>query len=164
MEQVDSELKKAEQTRLKYYLQQYWVTPLKDPVLCKMASIFVDKPETRVLSVYSSDSMLLKQFTQRVLLSFGRYVAWENVESYSFVEAYLQGDAVCSQFYDQEMLIVDYGINKTPNKMHLPLVNSIIATRKEKGLYTLLLCHATNSELEFPPVTISGSSSKKDIV
>lgn len=156
---MDKELKLAEKKRLQLYLKQFWVKPLKDPSLLKMANIFNDKPTLKSLSVYSPDPELLKAFAQRVLLSFGNSLFWENLEAYSLVEEYIAGGSTVSSHLDSDVLIIDFGVNNTPNKMLMPLVNGLIATRESRGLYTLILCHRTNPELVPQPVTISTSGS-----
>lgn len=158
---MDKELKLAEKNRLKLYLKQYWVKPLKEPVLLKMANLFNEKPTLKVLSVFSNNNELLKAFTQRVILSFGNSLYWENIEAYSLVEEYLAGDSTVGSHLDSDLLIIDYGVNNTPNKMLMPLLNGLVATREARGLHTLVLCHKTNSELIPQPLSISTSSVRK---
>lgn len=160
----DKELKKMEKTRLQLYLKKYWVSPLKDKTLLEMSNLFQSKPELHTLSVLSTDTLLLNQFAQRVILSFSAPIFWENIEAYSLVESYLQGESTISSHTESDLLILDFGVNTTPNKMLLPLVNGLISSREQQNKHTLVLCHRPNAELVPQPITISSNQRRRDVI
>lgn len=150
--------------RLKYYLREYWVQPPKTDFLAKTFKDFVHSKTQFTFSVIEPDPIGRRQIGQQAILAFNRSVYWDSVEAYTLVESYLQGEPVQTNYSEPEFLIILVGVNNTPNKMLIPLVNGLIAAREVKNLKTLVISVKANSELVPVPSPLRTLKTKNEVI
>lgn len=145
---MDREIYKKQ---LQHYLKQFYVKPPSNSVKEKASSFVSDSKKYIESFIFNSDESL-KQYCQQVILAYDRFIDWECVNSYTFVERFLQGEPIYSDALIPELLIITHGYREMPNRQLHNVTNQIIASRKSVGKKTLLVSLKADGEFDPAPV------------
>lgn len=137
--------------RLQFYLGSLFVEPFKDSKQKKLVDEDF-KSTDYIITRQFKDSFQMKQYAERIVLSYGEPIDFKVLLGYSLVEGYISGESKpVDDNVEGTVLFIFLYKNRPPNKMTMSLVNAVCQARESLQRKTYVLCDSSEPELMVRP-------------